>query len=124
MTWGRVLYIAPPCRSVCGKIIQEMEPTSRRRSYRTKSLLAKNAETPPIPTLLSATEVNALIFPHLQTRSIIDRETFSSLATAPGCSPNLTGLRAWAICCADGNGLRPILTPRAFAAALPAFVGS
>jgi hypothetical protein len=66
MTWVRVLYIAPPCRSVCGKIIQEMEPTSRRRSHRTKSLLAKNAETPPIPTLLSATEVNALIFPHLK----------------------------------------------------------
>ncbi len=48
----------------------------------------------------------------------------SDLATWLGPSPCPISLRAWATCCADSSRLRPIFTPRATAAALPAFVRS
>jgi len=41
-----------------------------------------------------------------------------------GPSPCSISLRAWSACCADSSRLRPIRTPRAIAAARPAFVRS
>ena len=59
-----------------------------------------------------------------KARSRVLRPTPKSAATSRRLSPASINLRQWAICSRDNFGLRPNLTPLAFAASMPARVRS